>query len=64
MLGKNHPYTSYPAAKQPKHSKNAITDMRKKAVDLLIVQHFSSRNNAANLGSFSQVSGPVQSIIP
>ena len=30
---KKHPFTSYPAAKHTKHSKFAITDMRRKPVD-------------------------------
>ena len=55
---KKRPFTSYPAARHPKHSKFAITDMREKPVG------FSSRNNFANLGSFAKVSDPVQFIIP
>ena len=39
MVGKKHPFTGYPAAKLPKYSKFAITDMREKPVDCLIVQH-------------------------
>ena len=31
---KKRPFTSYPVAKQPKHSKFAITDMRQKPVEL------------------------------
>ena len=38
---KKHPFTSYPAAKHPKHSKFAITDRRQKPGDLFIVQHGS-----------------------
>ena len=30
---KKHPFTGYPAAKHPKHSKFAITDMREKPVN-------------------------------
>ena len=30
---KKHPFASYPAAKHPKHSKFAITDMRQKPVN-------------------------------
>ena len=32
-------FTGYPAAKHPKHSKFAITDMREKPVDFFAVQH-------------------------
>ena len=35
MVGKKHPFTSYPAEKHPKHSKCAITDMREKPVEFL-----------------------------
>ena len=41
MLEKKHPFTSYLAAKHPKHSKFAITDMREKPVDFFIVQQES-----------------------
>ena len=55
---KKHPFTSYPAAKHPKLGKFTITDMREK------LKNFSSRNNFANLCSFSKVSIPVETIIP
>ena len=65
---KKSPFTSYSAAKHPKHSKFAITDMREKPVDLFFSHDtgvdFSSRNNFANSGSFAKVSFPVESLIP
>ena len=33
MLAKSHPFTSYPAAKQPKHNRLAVTNIREKPVD-------------------------------
>ena len=36
---KKHPFTSYSAAKQPKHSKFAITNMREKPAIFFLVQH-------------------------
>ena len=36
---KNCPFTNYPAAKHPKHSKFAITDMLEKPADFFLVQH-------------------------
>ena len=48
---KKHPFTSYPAAKHPKHSKFAITDMREKPVDFLLSNtgvDFSSYNDFVN----------------
>ena len=33
---KKHPFSSYPAAKHPRHSKFAITDMRQKPVNFSI----------------------------
>ena len=36
MLANKHPFTSFPAAKHPKHNKLAVTDIRKKKqVDFL-----------------------------
>ena len=35
MLAKKHPFASYPAAKNPKHNKLAVTDIREKPVDFL-----------------------------
>ena len=61
-------FTSYPAAKHPKHSKSAITDMREKPADL-----FSCKAQASTLaptlilrtwGFFTKFSVPVESIIP
>ena len=60
---KNDPFTSYPAAKHPKHNKLAITDIREKPVDSFNDIYFSSRNNFANLGFFAKVSVPIGSII-
>ena len=34
MPEKKNPFTSYPAAKHPKHNKFAVTDIREKPVDL------------------------------
>ena len=39
MVRKKHPFTSYPAAKHPKRSKFAITDIREKPANFFIVQH-------------------------
>ena len=36
---KKHPSSGYPAAKQPKHRKLAVTDIREKPVNFFIVQH-------------------------
>ena len=33
MPEKNHPFASYPAAKNPKHNKLAVTDIRQKPVN-------------------------------
>ena len=63
-----HPFTSYLTAKHPKHNKFAITDMRKKPVELFLLcdtgVNFCSRNNFADLGSFAKVFVLVESIIP
>ena len=52
-VSKKHPFTSYPATKQQKHSKFGIKDMREKPVDLFFMcgtgVNFSSRNNFAKL---------------
>ena len=63
---KQHPFTSYPAAKRPKHSKFAITNMWEKLMDLLLYDtgvNIISLISFANLGSFSKVSIPVKFII-
>ena len=39
---KKHTFTSYSAAKHPKHSKFAITDIPDQPVNLFIVQQFAS----------------------
>ena len=53
---KKHPFTSYPAAKHPKHVRKAIGLFLLYGILLL-----SSRYNFANLGSFTKVSVPVKS---
>ena len=58
LCQEKRPFTSYPAAKHPKHNKLAVTDIRAKPVD------FISRNNFANLAFFAKVSVSVGSIIP
>ena len=51
-----------------KQSKFAITDVRQKPGDSILLYDtgvgFNSRNNFANLGSFAKFSIPVQFIIP
>ena len=65
---KKRPFTSYPAAKHPKHSEFAVTDMQQIPLEFLLLYStcvdFNSRNSFANLGSFAKGSVPVQSIIP
>ena len=54
---KKHPSSGYPAAKHPKHSKFAITDIREKPVNLF---YCSTRASTfANSGSCAKVSVPV-----
>ena len=68
MLGKKHPFTSYPAAKHPKHSKSAITDIREKTSELFLLSNmgvvFSLRNYFANSGPFAKVSVSSPFIFP
>ena len=63
-----HPFTSYLAAKHPKHNKLAVTDIREKQVDFFNdtarVSALASALIFANFGSFAKVSVPVGSIIP
>ena len=63
MVGKKHPFTSYPAAKHVKHSKFAITGHARKTSELFSLFNtgvdFSLHNNFANSGSFAKVSVPV-----
>ena len=62
------PFANYQAAKHPKHSKFAITDMQQKSVDFFLLYctgiDFSACENFANLSFSAKVSVPVQSIIP
>ena len=66
MLGKSTHLQVIPQ-QSTQNSKFAITDIQEKpAVHFLLNDTgvgFSSRNNFANLGSFSKVSVPVESII-
>ena len=59
---KKHPFTSYPAAKLPKHNKFAATDLLEKPVDFF--NNTARASNFANIGLFAKVSFPVGSIIP
>ena len=63
MLGKKHLSSGYPAAKHPKHSKFAITDIREKPVNFFLLFNtgvdLGLRNNFANSGSFAKASIPV-----
>ena len=62
MLGKRHPFTSYPAAKHPKHSKSAITDMQEKPADFFFLYDMGVEYSSySNLGSFAKVSILVES---
>ena len=66
---KKHPFTSYPAAKHPKHHKLVVTDIRENQYTFLLTPYrmgvnSSSCNNFANLGSFAKVSVSVESINP
>ena len=66
MPGKStHLCTCYPSAKHSNHSKFAIIDMREKTSGLFsLCVDFSSRNIFVNLVSFTEVSVPVETIIP
>ena len=63
MVGKSTRLQVIPQQKHPKHSKFAVTDIREKPVDFLLLFNtgvdFSLRNNFANSGSFAKVSVPV-----
>ena len=62
---KQHPFTSYPAAKHPKQNKLGVTDLREKPANLFNdTADFFSRNNFANLGFFAKASVPVGTITP
>ena len=64
-----HSFTSYPAAKHPKHKKNCHYRHVRKTSGLYFLLYntgvdSSSRYNFANLGSFTKVSIPVGFVIP